>query len=106
MQRVASIRDEGHSVETSGSGRFALQLVLSHEPDVVVTDQQMPEIDGMTLIRTARQAGVHSYFILVCGSPPEDADGIADLILAKPLRIERLFEALERLAMKTPLVRA
>ena len=92
------LREEGHQVTAAGDGREALALVLATAPEVVVTDHLMPALDGLSLIRQAREAGSHSFFVLVCGVPPDDAHAQADLVLGKPLRIELLFDALDRLA--------
>ncbi|MBK8594572.1 MAG: diguanylate cyclase [Holophagales bacterium] len=41
----------GYDVETASDGQEALAKVRSHRPDVVVTDWQMPRMDGLTLCR-------------------------------------------------------
>lgn len=42
------------NVEEAENGRAALQLIDHCEPDLVVTDLQMPELDGLGLIRRIR----------------------------------------------------
>src|SRR5512146_840835 len=41
----------GYEVEAAGDGQEALGKVRQHRPDVVVTDWQMPRMDGLTLCR-------------------------------------------------------
>lgn len=38
---------------------LALQAILSDPPDVLVVDMMMPRIDGLTLLREVRKAGIH-----------------------------------------------
>ena len=43
------LRSEGHHVEAAGSGQAALELILQHDFDVIVSDWKMPGLDGMNL---------------------------------------------------------
>ena len=45
------LRSEGHHVEAVGSGQAALELILQHDYDVIVSDWKMPGLDGMNLYR-------------------------------------------------------
>lgn len=40
----------GFATESAGNGAEALELLNSVQPDIIVTDLQMPEIDGLQLI--------------------------------------------------------
>lgn len=49
-------------------GKTALQMILSQNPDVVVTDIRMPAMDGLTLIQQSRQQSQHRVrFIILSG---------------------------------------
>ena len=57
----------GYEVESAVDGQDALGKIRSHRPDVVVTDWQMPRMDGLTalkhiMIRNARPVVVLSAF--------------------------------------------
>ena len=43
------LRSEGHHVDAAGSGQAALELILQHDFDVIVSDWKMPGLDGMNL---------------------------------------------------------
>jgi CheY-like chemotaxis protein len=92
--------DEGHEVSAAYDGQQALRLVLTLEPHAVVTDHLMPGLDGLNLIRLARQAGSEAFFILITGAAPDGAWKVADHVLGKPINLDRLFEVLERLPKK------
>ena len=45
------------SLEVAGeasTGKETLQRILDLEPDVVLLDQQMPELDGLAVVRSLR----------------------------------------------------
>ena len=46
-----------HSVLEAGNGREALPLVAQHEPDLMIVDTLMPEMDGLETIRYLRRKG-------------------------------------------------
>ena len=52
-----ALRMEGWDVRTAGSGFEALQLAREFEPDAMVLDIMMPDLDGMAVLQRLRQAG-------------------------------------------------
>lgn len=46
----------GFLVSTAADGKQALESIQAQEPDLVVSDVLMPELDGRELLRTLRQA--------------------------------------------------
>ena len=48
------VRDLGHHVEEAINGSDALQRIHAVAPDLVVTDLEMPVMDGFELIRRIR----------------------------------------------------
>ncbi len=47
-------RDRGHEVLEAADGLQGLALCLQHEPDAILSDLQMPKIDGWQLLRMLR----------------------------------------------------
>ena len=45
----------GHDCLTASAGHRALALLESERPDLLITDLKMPELDGMELLRRARE---------------------------------------------------
>jgi diguanylate cyclase (GGDEF)-like protein len=82
----------GHSVVACEDGETALRMAASHQPDVVLSDWQMPGLDGLELCSALRRTvfGKSIYFILITGESDDalvlDAfeRGVDDFI-AKPL---------------------
>src|SRR5690606_41606996 len=50
----AALSDAGWQVIAAGNGRQALDLARSHRVDMLVSDWNMPVMDGLSLIRELR----------------------------------------------------
>jgi two-component system, cell cycle response regulator DivK len=46
---------DGYHVETAQDGEEALQMLRDHRPDLIVSDIQMPKMDGLQLARAVKQ---------------------------------------------------
>ena len=49
-----TLRGAGYQVEEASDGQDALDRVASYRPDAVLTDQNMPRLDGLSFIRAFR----------------------------------------------------
>ncbi|HKI37964.1 MAG TPA: diguanylate cyclase [Gemmataceae bacterium] len=69
------LRTAGHNVHPARDGAEALRLVLEVNPQMVITDWVMPEMDGAALVKALRQTkmGRQFYVIMLTGSQGEDA---------------------------------
>ena len=89
------------SLEVAGeasTGKETLQRILDLEPDVVLLDQQMPELDGLAVVRSLR--GAQTPLIIFVTAYERHAleafeVGAVDYLL-KPVRRERLEKAIEK----------
>jgi len=64
---------DGHQVETVPSGAAALALMAHTEFDLVLSDLQMPEMDGLALLRSIREQRPNLPFILLTGNLADHA---------------------------------
>lgn len=58
---------EGYQVITAGDGRAGMKAIVQHEPDLVISDWMMPEVDGLELCQSVK-TGLREaapYFILL-----------------------------------------
>ncbi len=64
----------GHSVVTASNGRQALAAALETNPQIVVTDWMMPEMDGLQFCKALRRfgSGRKMYVLLLTGRGEED----------------------------------
>ncbi|HUJ92114.1 MAG TPA: response regulator transcription factor [Gaiellaceae bacterium] len=54
---ATALRYEGFDVEEAATGRDALQAVARREPDLIVLDWMLPDIDGIEVGRRIRERG-------------------------------------------------
>lgn len=69
------LEEHGFSVESVCNGQEALERLATLDPDLIITDLQMPHMDGRDLI-TALKANRHTAQIpiIVVAARPADAD--------------------------------
>lgn len=91
MLVCAVLKKKGHVVYAASNGIMGLEQVRTHKPDVVVSDVQMPELDGVNMLLTLRgEADIaHTPVILLTslGTRPHVRIGMtsgADDYLTKP----------------------
>ncbi len=53
----ARLRDEGYEVIAAENGVIGLHRVHTDQPDIIVLDVMMPEMDGWDMLRRLREPG-------------------------------------------------
>ena len=107
-QRVAVglLEREGHSVEVAGDGVAALARWETGSFDVVLTDVQMPNMDGIELVKAIRLRevgrGVRTPVVALTAHVMKDdrqrlLDSGMDGYVAKPIEPRLLYETLGRI---------
>jgi DNA-binding response OmpR family regulator len=72
----------GHGVVTASDGRSGLEAVRRAQPDLVLTDWMMPEMDGEAVLRAIRSdPGLRHTYVIVLTSRDSSSDRIAGLTL-------------------------
>src|SRR5580658_6953759 len=86
-----SLSQEGYTLLFAKDGREALDLFAEHQPAVVITDWEMPDIEGLELCKRIRRdfQGVYSHLILLTSNANKEqvVEGLAagaDDYLTKP----------------------
>ena len=94
-----ALRMEGWEVRTAGSGLEALQVAHDFEPDALVLDVMMPDLDGMGVLRRLREAGnlVPVVFLTAKDSLGDRIAGLTaggDDYVTKPFSLEEVIARL------------
>jgi two-component system, OmpR family, KDP operon response regulator KdpE len=93
-----TLRVQGYEVEEATTGTAGLALIKSSNPEIVILDLGLPDIDGMEVIRQTRQSS--SVPILVLSSRSDEAGKVtaldlgADDYVSKPFGVDELMARL------------
>ena len=105
-QRVLShiLQKDGYDVTLASNGQEALDYLAENRVDLVILDIDMPEVDGITVLRDLR--GREDYMdvpICMLTASGQDDDRVAaqgegaDEFLTKPVASHILLETIQRL---------
>jgi two-component system OmpR family response regulator len=105
-QLVRALSEAGYAVDCATDGDRADFLAQTEQYDVVVLDIGLPRVDGLTLLRRWREAGlfVPVLFLTARGSWHEKVQGIdsgADDYMSKPFRMEELLARMRALIRRS-----
>ncbi|WP_408894538.1 response regulator transcription factor [Paenibacillus taichungensis] len=86
---------EGYDVQTASNGAEGLSKLMDKEPDIVVLDVMMPQIDGFEVCRRLREAGSKVPVLMLTAKDEVQSrviglDTGADDYLVKPFALEEL----------------
>ena len=90
----------GFEVATAGNGLEALSVFLESSFDLVLTDLQMPVMDGLRLASRIKSRSPNTPVILLTGVDRETVGGkmvraFVDSVIFKPFRLEELEETVQ-----------
>lgn len=95
--------DAGYTVETATNGVKAVERFQAVEPDIVVTDFSMPEMDGWQLVQAIRSLPAGQTLPIIVMSAGNRFPFRSVYLdhqtgfLAKPFGIDQLLQLIERL---------
>jgi two-component system OmpR family response regulator len=101
-QLAKALSEAGYAVDCAADGEQADFFAQTERYDAVVLDLGLPKIDGLTLLRHWREAGIFAPVLILTarGSWHEKVQGIdggADDYVAKPFRIEEVLARIRAL---------
>jgi two-component system OmpR family response regulator len=99
------LKESGHNVDITYTGKEGLLLAAGGDYDVLVIDRMLPELDGLNLVKTLRATGNQTpvLFVSALGDVDERVKGLrsgGDDYLAKPYAFSELLARLESLGRR------
>lgn len=75
----ASLASQGYRVLTADDGKEAVALARTHNPDLVLLDLGLPDMDGMVVTRTLREHSNKPIIVISARGQEEDKIGALDV---------------------------
>ena len=103
---ATSLRFAGFEVFTASTGNEAMREATEHQPDLVVLDVMLPDMDGFTVTRRLRDRG-EQYPILFLTAKDETQDKVAGLTVGgddyvtKPFSLEEVVARIRAVLRRT-----
>ena len=102
---TTTLKTHGYKYLTASNGETAIMMTTSHNPDIMLLDLGLPDIDGIEVIRSVRTWS--NLPIIVLSARSEDSDKIealdngADDYLTKPFLMQELLLRMQHILRRT-----
>jgi two-component system OmpR family response regulator len=102
---VGGLEEEGHAVSRSGNGRNGLFLAMTENFDLLIVDRMLPELDGLTLVKTLRASRIETpvLFLTTMSGIDDRVMGLnagGDDYLVKPFAFSELVARVKALSRR------
>ena len=104
------LSEEGYELRDVSNGEDALVALSEFLPDVALVDVRMPRMDGLTLLRKAKEQGTDTVFVMMTAfgtveAAVEAMRAGAETYLVKPLQVNAVLAFLTKALEKRQLQR-
>jgi two-component system OmpR family response regulator len=102
---VGGLEEEGHAVSRSGNGRDGLFLAMTETFDLLIVDRMLPELDGLTVVKTLRAGRIETpvLFLTTMAGIDDRVTGLnagGDDYLVKPFAFSELVARVKALSRR------
>lgn len=102
---MQGLRELGHSCDRAGTGLDGLTAAMTHDYDAIILDRNLPQMDGLTVLRALRAEGRETPVLLLSalGQVDDRVTGLtagADDYLPKPFSFQELIARLQALVRR------
>lgn len=97
---MKGLNEAGHTVDCASDGKDGLFLATTEKYDVIILDRMLPELDGLTVLKTLRGAGNKTPVLILSalGEVDDRVKGLrsgGDDYLVKPFAFAELLARIE-----------
>lgn len=104
-----SLRAIGYSVATAPNGKTGLEMALSQYPNLIILDLQMPEMDGVEMLKVLRADDWGKNVPVILATNIYDVDainqsmemGVKDYILKADVSLDAIAERVKKYVQPT-----
>jgi two-component system, OmpR family, response regulator len=105
---LRGLKEHGHVTDHAVGGKDGLYLATMQNYDILIVDRMVPELDGLTIVKTLRASGnrVPVLFLTTMASIDDRVEGLeggGDDYLVKPFAFAELLARLGALMRRPPL---
>jgi DNA-binding response OmpR family regulator len=102
-----AVTEAGYTAEVAAEGDVALEAGLRADFDLILLDLMLPKLDGLTICRRLRAAGVTTPILILTARDAEEdivagLDEGADDYIVKPFRVAELLARMRALLRRGP----
>ena len=91
----------GHEVSSADSGEKALSIFLGNMFDIVLTDYEMPGMDGVALACSVKRSAPRTQVVIMTGAGREAVfsrkSAAVDQVISKPFTLAEIDETIQSL---------
>jgi len=103
---ATALRYEGFEVEEAGNGRDALSTTMSFEPDLIVLDWMLPDVDGLEVGKRLRERGFKTaiLFLTAKGGVDNKVEALragGDDYVTKPFSLAEIVARVQAILRRT-----
>lgn len=107
LKRVVRGLAQAYQIVPCTDGRRAIAELQARRVALVITDYQMPDLDGLQLTRLVKARLPHVPVVMITALATAELQARAqaagvDRFIAKPFRLEQLEDALQSMLLSTP----
>jgi two-component system OmpR family response regulator len=102
---IGGLREAGHTVDHSADGKDGLFLATTGNYDALIVDRMLPNVDGLTIVRTLRASDntTPALILSALGEVDDKVKGLragADDYIGKPFAFAELMARLEAITRR------
>ncbi|MEX0606940.1 MAG: response regulator transcription factor [Halofilum sp. (in: g-proteobacteria)] len=100
------LKEHGYAVDLAHDGKEGLYMALSEPFDAMIIDRMLPNVDGLSIVRSIRQSGSTTPVLILSalGQVDDRVDGLregSDDYLIKPFSFSELIARLDALQRRS-----